>query len=47
MSMMICVWRDQAAYDAFARRRDELIDESEKDGGGVGAPQVFEVIYSN
>jgi hypothetical protein len=46
-SMMICVWRDQAAYDAFTKRRDELIDESEQDGGGIGAPQVFEVIYSS
>jgi hypothetical protein len=43
--LVIHLWNDQAAYDSFAARRQELVAQSKELGSTVDSGRLYEVTY--
>jgi quinol monooxygenase YgiN len=42
----VTIWRDQAAYDAYAMDRDKIVDEATRETkSSVDPPRLYEVEY--
>jgi hypothetical protein len=43
--LVIHLWNDREAYDAFAARRQEMTAEAKERGGNVVSGRIYEVTY--